>query len=68
LIRGHGYPEKQIKNGFDYEIEERFHEYEYDSECLEWEFIEIENGYHLNCYPDIVFRTELGIIWTMKDL
>jgi len=68
LIRGHGYPEKQIKNGFDYEIEEQFHEYEYDSECLEWEFIEIENGYHLNCYPDPVIRTELGIIWTMKDL
>ena len=68
LIRGHNYPEFDIKNGFDYEIEERFHHYEYDSECLTWEFIEIENGFHLNCYPDGVIHQNLDILLKMKEL
>ena len=68
LIRGHNYPEFEIKNGFDYEIEERFHDYEYDSECLTWEFIEIENGFHLNCYPDGVIHQNLDILLKMKEL
>jgi len=68
LIRGHNYPEFEIANGFDYEIEERFHHYEYDSECLTWEFIEIENGHHLNCYPDGVIHNNLDILLKMKEL
>ena len=68
LIRGHNYPEFDIKNGFDYEIEERFHHYEYDSECLTWEFIEIENGFHLNCYPAGVIHMNLDILLKMKEL
>ena len=68
LIRGHNYPEFDIKNGFDYEIEERFHHYEYDSECLTWEFIEIENGFHLNCYPGAVIHKNLDILLKMKEL
>ena len=68
LIRGHNYPEKSIANGFDYGIEERFHHYEYDSECLTWEFIEIENGFHLNCYPDAIIHGKLDILLKMKEL
>ena len=67
LIRGHDYP-PGIKNGFKYEIEEQFHEYEYDNECLEWEFIEIKNGYHLNCYPDGSIHYNLELIAKIKDL
>ena len=68
LIRGHNYPEFEIKNGFNYEIEERFHDYEYDSECLNWEFFQFENGWALNCYPDNVIFGDLGIIHTLKLL
>jgi hypothetical protein len=68
LVRGHNYPESSIANGFDYEVEERFHDYEYDTECLEWEFIEFENGFHLNCYPDGVIHEYLDILLAMKDL
>ena len=68
LIRGHNYPEQSIANGFDYEIEERFHDYEYDIECFNWEFIEIENGYHLNCYPDGMIQTDLNMLLKMKEL
>jgi hypothetical protein len=68
LIRGHNYPESSIANGFDYEVEEEFHHYEYDAECLEWEFLEIKNGFHLNCYPDGVIHQKLDILLKMKDL
>jgi hypothetical protein len=67
LIRGHDYP-IGIKNGFDYQIEEQFHEYEYDNQCLEWEFIKIKNGYHLNCYPDGVIHENFDILLKLKDL
>ena len=67
LIRGHDYP-IGIKNGFDYEIEEQFHEYEYDNQCLEWEFIKIKNGYHLNCYPDGAIHENFDILLKLKDL
>ena len=40
LIRGHGYPESTIVNGFDWE-NENTHPYEYDSECNNWEFYKI---------------------------
>jgi flagellar basal body-associated protein FliL len=68
LIRGHNYPEKSIRNGFDYAIEQEFHDYEYDSECLEWKFIEFENGFHLNCYPDAIIQLDLEILLKMKEL
>ena len=44
LIRGHNYPDNSISNGFDYEIEQKFHKYEKNSECKDWKFVEIENG------------------------
>jgi len=67
LIRGHDYP-PGVSNAFGYEIEEKFHEYEYDGECLNWEFIEIENGYHLNCYPDGSIHNNLELVAKIKDL
>jgi len=67
LIRGHDYP-PGIQNGFNYEIEERFHEYEYDNKCLEWEFMKIKNGYHLNCYPDSVIVENFDILLKLKEL
>ena len=52
----------------DYEIEQKFHHYEYENTCLEWEFIEIENGFHLNCYPDGIIHKNLDILLKMKEL
>jgi len=69
LIRGHDYPPPENPaNGFDYEIEQRFHDYEYDTDCIDWEFIEFENGYALNCYPDLVIHTDLDILLKLKEL
>jgi len=68
LIQGHDYPpENPMKNGFNYEIEQRFHEYEYDTECNDWEFIEIINGFHLNCYPESIIIDNLEILKKIKE-
>jgi hypothetical protein len=67
LIRGHDYP-PGILNGFGYEIEEMFHEYEYDNTCLEWEFIEFENGYALNCYPEQAIWKNALMLKALKEL
>ena len=62
------YPDPSIKNGFNYKIEEKFHDYEYDDDCFKWEFIEIENSHHLNCYPDAIIHNNLEILVKMKEL
>jgi len=67
LIKGHGYPEIGISNGFDWEFENT-HPYEFDTECINWEFYEIKNGVMLNCWPDqIIFNNKL-LLKTIKEL
>ena len=67
LVRGHNYPEFDIYNGFDYEIEQRFHEYEYDTDCFDWKFIEFKNGHALNCYPDLMLHTDWDLLLALKE-
>ena len=58
LIRGHNYPSAEIKNGFEWKFDNT-HPFEYDTECEDWDFIEIDNGIMLNCYPEnIIFQDE----------
>ena len=58
LIRGHGYPSSEIKNGFEWKFDNT-HPFEYDIACEDWEFFEIKNGIMLNCYPDnMIFQDE----------
>ena len=64
LIRGHGYPNSQIKNGFDWKFDNS--QLEYDTECKDWKFYEIHNGYMLNCYPEKIITENLDIIRTVK--
>ncbi|MDC0886109.1 hypothetical protein OAR90_03385, partial [Nitrosopumilus sp.] len=68
LIRGHNYPQIEIKNGFDYAVEEKFHSYEYDDDCFEPKFIKFENGYALNCYPDAVIWERPSILVELQSL
>ena len=72
LIRGHNYPEPEIKNGFDWEFDNT-HPYEYDSECLEMEVYQIKNGWMTNCYPENFFMGNypvklLNLLHVIKDL
>lgn len=50
LIKGHGYPNKQIYNGFDWKYDNT--KYEYNLQCDNWKFSSIPNGKMLNCNPD----------------
>jgi hypothetical protein len=71
LIRGHGYPEPEISNGFDWEFDNT-HPYEYDTECSHMEFYEIDNGWMANCYPEYVFTNSIqdtyDILKLIKEL
>ena len=59
LIKGHGYPDPQIKNGFGWKYDNS--KYEYDTHCDDWEFYHSGNGVMLNCYPEykILFSKEM---------
>jgi hypothetical protein len=49
LVRGHGYPEPDVLNGFDWKDDNS--RFEYDVTCDNWQFYKIESGKMLNCYP-----------------
>jgi len=72
LIRGHNYPEPEIKNGFDWEFDNT-HPYEYDTECLEMELYSIKNGWMTNCYPENFFMGNdpvqlVNLLYLIRDL
>ena len=67
LIRGHGYPEKNIANGFDWEFENT-QPYEFDKECKSWEFYDISNGKMLNCYPEQKIWKDEKFLKILKEL
>jgi len=67
LLRGHGYPEILVSNGFEWEFDNT-HPYESDKECLEWKFYNITNGYMLNCYPENIIYSDVRLLETIKDL
>ena len=50
LIKGHGYPDAGVKNGFDWKFDNS--QLEYDLKCKRWSFHNIYNGKMLNCYPE----------------
>jgi len=67
LIRGHSYPQKNITNGFDWEFDNT-HPYEFDNQCLNWEFYEIRNGFMLNCYPEDLIFSNKTFLEKIRDL
>ncbi len=67
LIRGHGYPESTIGNGFNWE-NENTHPYEFDKECNNFEFYKISNGFMLNCYPEQAIWQNSLLLKVLKEL
>lgn len=67
LLRGPGYPDTNIKNGFDWEYDNT--QYFNDWNCDNWKFYTINNGYMLNCYPE-TFLPNYGyeLLKTLKNL
>jgi hypothetical protein len=67
LIRGHGYPDASIDNGFDWKYDNT-RPYEFDKECNNWEFYEIPNAKMLNCYPEQKIWKDEKFLKTLKEL
>ena len=67
LIRGHGFPTKNIDNGFDWEFDNT-RPYEYDKKCDNWKFFDIPNGKMLNCYPEQKIWKSSSLLKALKEL
>ena len=67
LVRGHNYPKSEITNGFNWEFDNT-HPYEYDIDCLNWEFYDIPNGKMLNCFPEVKMMSDTKLLKQIKNL
>jgi hypothetical protein len=67
LIRGHGYPEPVILNGFDWEFDNT-RPYEFDNTCENMEFYQIKNGWMTNCYPDLPMKESRILLGKIKNI
>lgn len=66
LLRGHGYPQKEIRNGFGWKLDDS--KYEYNTECYNWRFLKVRNGYMLDCYPQLAVLGNFMMIQRMLAL
>lgn len=64
LIRGHGYPTKNILNGFDYVITSQ---YEYDVNCKNYGWKERPNGIGLTCWPEYLITYDRQVLQVLLD-
>jgi hypothetical protein len=65
LVRGHGYPDISLRNGFDWKFDNS--NFEYDIQCKDWKFYAINNGVMLNCYPENHLTNNIGLLKAIKD-
>lgn len=65
LIRGHGYPDADIGNGFDWKFDNS--KYEYDLKCTNWQFYKIDKGTMLNCYPAFRLYFDKDLLTALRN-
>jgi hypothetical protein len=65
LVRGHGYPDLKIRNGFDWKFDNS--QFEYNILCTNWKFDKINNGIMLNCYPENHLANNIVLLKVIKD-
>jgi len=65
LIRGHGYPDSTVQNGFGWKFDNS--QYEYDVKCNNWQFYKIDNGTMVNCYPSFRMLYDQSFLQAIKD-
>ena len=66
LVKGHGYPDANIANGFGWEFDNT--PFEYDHDCLEMKFYPVNNGWMLNCWPGEQIHKNIELLQTIKEL
>ena len=65
LLRGHGFPDKIIANGFDWKFDNS--QMEYNTLCDDWNFTAVKNGIMLNCYPENHLSYNISLLKAIKD-
>ncbi len=65
LIRGHNFPESEIRNGFNWKFDNSI--LEYDTDCKDMGFDRIQNGWMLNCYPENAIHQSKVLLKMIKD-
>jgi hypothetical protein len=65
LVKGHGYPDANIKNGFDWKFDNS--QLEHNTDCDNILFEEVDNGIMLNCYPEYKILYDASLLKTIKD-
>lgn len=64
LVRGHGYPDKSILNGFDY-VTSSAHEYDLNCKNYKWE--SRPNGIQPTCWPEFLIKSDRNVLQVIKD-
>lgn len=64
LIRGHGYPDKHIGNGFGYDTSTN---HEYDLNCKNYKWEERQNGIQPTCWPEFLIKSDRSVLQVIKD-
>jgi hypothetical protein len=64
LVKGHGYPDATIQNGFNWKNDNT--KFEYNLKCENWNFIGIDNGKMLDCYPDYAVLYDKNMLSVIK--
>ncbi|MGI0063174.1 MAG: hypothetical protein ACREBA_12050, partial [Nitrosotalea sp.] len=65
LVRGHGYPDPTIKNGFDWKYDNS--KYEYDIDCKNLNIYDSGNYSMLNCYPEFAILHDTQLIHLLQN-
>lgn len=64
LVKGHGYPDPLISNGFGWKFDNS--KYEHDTKCDNWKFEKIPQGKMLNCYPSSLILKDKLFLQSLK--
>jgi len=65
LVKGHGYPTKDIRNAFGWQFDNS--QKEYDTDCSGNIFYKVSNGIMQDCYPENIIYTNMTLLKMIKD-
>jgi hypothetical protein len=65
LVKGHGYPDPTIRNGFGWNDDNS--QYEYDITCNTWNVYKSGNYSMLNCYPEFALLHDILLLHAIRD-
>ena len=64
LVRGHGYPDKAISNGFGYITSSNG---EYDFNCKTYKWVSLPNGIQPTCWPEFLIKSDRHFLQQVTD-